>query len=403
MKHSLSRPIKAGILSTVMVVSTLMLLTVAALFSLWNIDSFIFARTQYEKAQRNDIESAYVIYSTHPECFTEETTPLTIFPDRPRSKVLIEREPWGLYERVSVIIEATKTISTRIMGARIPSKEGCGFFHPENLRSVTLSGNTNILTEAHLPKNGFVYGQMNTEFFCGEKVPSDRMKPAGNVFPTPLAEITETLDSMFSLQPAAPIPQEHLSAAFYGNRPFVFQASEQMSHCSLSGKIVVMAEKLAIDSTCQIEDIVVICSNLVIKKGFEGSLQAFVRDTVCIEPEVHLYYPSGIYAEKLVEMSDHSIIEGYIAVNQKNRQEITEPGYLSSCKSLVRGLVYVNGNAHLQGIVSGSVFVKEAVHYTPNGYYRGILHDFTLLDNKDIAYPLLLDNGKRREIKWVKQ
>lgn len=62
MKHSLSRPIKAGILSTVMVVSTLMLLTVAALFSLWNIDSFIFARTQYEKAQRNDIESAYVIY-----------------------------------------------------------------------------------------------------------------------------------------------------------------------------------------------------------------------------------------------------------------------------------------------------------------------------------------------------
>ena len=66
MKHSLSRPIKAGILSTVMVVSTLMLLAVAALFSLWNIDSFIFARTQYEKAQRNDIESAYVIYNVLP-------------------------------------------------------------------------------------------------------------------------------------------------------------------------------------------------------------------------------------------------------------------------------------------------------------------------------------------------
>ena len=394
--------LKAGALSTVIVVSALMMLAVMALISLWDMDMLLFSRTQYLKSQKADIESAYLLYSTHPDRFMQKETELTIFDDRPSSKVEIEREQWGLYELVSVSVEKPAFTRTKLMGLREPSAYGAGLYHRENQMSITLAGNTNILTTAYLPRNGFIYGQMNSEFFDGQETDPAQMKPADPLFPAASQEILAGVDSMFSVHPTAQLFPGSMAVPFYNSTPLVLSADGQIRNCDLAGKTIVVGDELTIDSTCRFRDIIFICSSLVVEEGFEGSMQVFARDSVVVEPNVRLLYPSGIYAGDRVRLSDSTQVNGYVIVNPLEEPEMTKPNYVSARKSIVRGFVYVNGNAQLQGIVSGSVYVKEAMYYGPSGYYRGMIHDFTLLENPGVAYPIWLDQGKRRDAEWVK-
>lgn len=395
--------IGGGALSSVIVVSTLMLLGVVALVSLWNMDALLFSRTQYLKSQKADIQSAYLLYDAHPGDFMQKENELTLFGDKPRSKVKIEPEPWGLYELVSVTVEKPALTRTKLVGLREPSAYGACFYHPENLMSITLAGNTNILTPAYLPRNGFVYGQMNSGFFNGKEVEPSQMKPADPSFPEPSAETIAEIDSIFAVRPSGGISLGSISVPFYGSAPLILSAaSGDIRDCCLTGKVAVVGDELRVDSTCRFSDIIIICSSLVVGEGFEGSMQVFAQDSVTVHPNARLFYPSGIYAGDLVRLSDNVQINGYVIVNPTGEVGMTKPNYVSARKSLVRGFVYVNGNAQLQGIVSGSVYSKEAMYYSPNGYYRGMIYEFTLLENPGAAYPLWLGKGKRKEAKWVK-
>ena len=319
----------------------------------------------------------------------------------PLSKITLERERWGLYELVSVTGRDAAFNQKRLTGLREPSKAGVCFYHPDNYMLLTLSGNTNIHTVSYLPVNGFVYGQMSSEFFRGEEVEPERMKPAETLLPQPATEALDVINLMFSTEPTHIFSRDNISVPFYRNEPVIILASGNIRNSELSGKIVVAGDNMNIDFTCRFSDIIIVCSTLTIEEGFEGSIQVFARDSVIIGQNVRLLYPSGIYSNRLVRLSDNSEVNGYIIVNPPEEAQITTPHYISTRKSLVRGFIYVNGNAHLQGITSGSVFVKEAVHYAPFGYYRGMLHDFTLLENSEAAYPVWLDGGKRKGAKWV--
>ena len=397
----LTKNIRAGALSTVIVISTLMLLVILGIIMFWDMDMLLFSRTQYVKSQRANIESAYLLYSTHPDSYMRERSEFVIFEGVPSSKVTIEREQWGLYELVSVTATDPAFNQTRLLGLREPSNIGACFYHPDNHLSVTLSGNTNILTDAYLPVNGFIYGQMSSEFFSGEVVETSRMKPAETFLPEPAAGVTATIDSIFSIRPTYMLSRGNISLPFYRSEPLIISAAANIRDNTLAGKIVVAGDNLKINATCHFDDIIVVCSTLTIEEGFEGSMQVFARDSVIVESNVRLHYPSGIYSNSLVRLSDNSLINGYIIVDPLVEAEIERPNYISTRKSLVRGFIYVNGTAHLQGIISGSAFVREAVYYAPYGYYRGMLYDVTLLENSETAYPLWLDNGKRREAKWV--
>ena len=394
--------IKAGVLSTVIVVSMLMLSAVMALVAWWDMDVLLFSDARSLKIRQTDLQSASLLYSTHPEDFPRRENELVLFENRPSSCVKIEPEPWGLYESVCFTVGRPEFGQAKLMGLRAPSALGAGFYHPENRMSVTLAGNTNILTQACLPRNGFLYGQLNARFFNGREVSPSQMKPASPSFPAPSAQARARVDSIFSAYADGGDIPAHVTVPFYRHGALVLSAPDDISHCELNGKIVVTGQRLKVDSTCRFSDIVLVCSSLVIGRGFQGSMQVFARDSVTVEPQTRLLYPSGIYAGRWVSLSDSAQVNGYIVVNPGGETGIAHPHYVSTPGSLVRGFIYVNGNAQLQGVVSGSVFVREAMYYAPTGYYRGMICDFTLLENPGVVYPVWLDNGKRREAKWVK-
>ena len=63
----------------------------------------------------------------------------------------------------------------------------------------------------------------------------------------------------------------------------------------------------------------------------------------------------------------------------------------------MRGLLWVGGIAQVQGVVSGRALLRQAVWFSPQGYYKDMLYDFTLLENPVTAQPLWLASVGRKE------
>ncbi len=346
--------IRAGVLPTVIVVSVILLLGVAGVFMLWESDFLFFARTQYHQTQRSYIASGLALYCAHPDV----ADTLQLFGDDPASGISIETQPWGLYDIISITPSDVRMRRSAIVGNRKPAHT---LLYPDHDHSLTLSGYTNLHGRLMLPAQGFTYGQMNSRFFLGQELTSAQVLPAPHELPRPDPQALTRLDSLFTLR---------------------------------------TDEDIYIDPAYSAEDTIIVCRKAVIGRGFQGSMQLLALDSIIVEPNVTLRYPSGLYSETFVELGERSEVNGYVIVDPAE-STIENANYISARTSLVRGLVWVDGFAQLQGIVSGAAYIDQTAYYSPQGYYRGILHDFTLLENPVTAYPLWMASLKRTVAKWV--
>lgn len=74
--------------------------------------------------------------------------------------------------------------------------------------------------------------------------------------------------------------------------------------------------------------------------------------------------------------------------------------YRQARTARVRGLLYVDGRGPRAGIVAGQAVLRQAVYFAAQGYYKDMLHDFTLLENHATAQPLWFasaDTLRRKE------
>lgn len=160
-------------------------------------------------------------------------------------------------------------------------------------------------------------------------------------------------------------------------------------------------DELRIDSTCRFEHPLIVARKIIVGSGAHISAQLFARDTVVIEPRAMLEYPSGIYAGVYAEVGDRAEVNGYAIVRDTAVRKKISANYRQLRTARLRGLLWVDGIAQMQGIVSGWVIVRQAVYFSPQGYYKDMLYDITLLENSVTAQPLWLSAMRRKEAACV--
>ncbi|MFQ8756571.1 MAG: hypothetical protein ACLR9A_04740 [Alistipes putredinis] len=127
---------------------------------------------------------------------------------------------------------------------------------------------------------------------------------------------------------------------------------------------------------------------ITVGSGARIAAQLFARDTVVVEPCAVLEYPSGIYAGRYAELGDRATADGYVIVRDTVRHKKMAASYRQSRTARVRGLLHADGAAQVQGIVAGCAELRQAVYFSPQGYYKDMLYDVTLLENSATAQPL---------------
>jgi hypothetical protein len=349
-----------------MVASALLALAVASVVSLWEADFLFFSRHRYEAMQRAHIASGFTLYGEYPEdvlsCLEADST-MVLYDSVPRSRIKISREPWGLYEKVTITAYDGKTRVSKILGKRRPCEDDFVLYCRGRNSAITLTGKTRLKGRVCLPRSGVIYGQMGSVFFDGEKLTAGMMSASEPELPEPDPDALAVVAKLKTLA----------------------------------------AEDVVIGSSDSLpRDTIIVGRKVCVERGFRGSVQLFATDSLHVEDGVTLDYPSGLFSEKYIEIKDSSVVNGYVIVHPADEPDARYANYVQSRTATVRGLLYIGGSAQLQGIVSGVVLLDRAVYYSPRGYYDNMICDATILPNREMAWPLWLSGPpERKEAKWV--
>lgn len=409
--------IQASVLATVLVVATLLLLAVLAVLALWEIDSRLFARITYHRNQRANLESAFTLYehaADFPPRLTSDKNGYQLFDSLTDSRIYLDRKPWGLYEVVSVTNHDKRMRKLNLVGAAQPWVKPCNFYYSNDNFSLTLTGKSHLKGRVFVPKTGIQYGQFESRFFEGEKIHTSQISPSGDTLPPPTQAARKTVDSLLALltEPAIePLGNDSLQAFFYQQPPRILGLGNGvLTACKLNGNLILVAENLRIDSTCRLDNLLIVAHSVTFEPGFQGSVQVFATDTVWIGERVVLHYPSGIFLHKSddkhhVTLAAQSQVNGYVIID--DRRPLSRPPrpgvhYTQAPTALIRGLLYVHGRAQWQGLVSGTVFLQQAMYVSSSGSYQDLIYRASVVENQVYAYPHWLETShKKKRITWT--
>ena len=357
--------VSAASLPTTLVVSTLMLLSVMGIFLMWDRSNSEISSSHYKMQQIMNLESAVTLYcqdSTLVGRLSKDST-IQLYDDKKSSVVKIRVTPFGLYEKIKVSSDEGRFQKVAVVGSANIGYENPTFYMSDNYSPLSITGNSNLFGDVYIPKYGVSYNQMQYEVFSGERVKPENLKIAKNELPATIIR-----------------------------EPFSFEE-----------------ELIVISKYMVLEDTIIVAKTIVVESGFVGTVQLMACDTVIIDSLVTLKYPSGIYLTKdnpdrFVEIRKDSEISGYVVIERcESRSQRSKANFKNDIKSDVKGLVYINGVAQIQGVVTGKVFCDEFSLFTKDGSYQNTIYNLTVLENSEITYPILITNVpyERRIIKWL--
>lgn len=155
-----------------------------------------------------------------------------------------------------------------------------------------------------------------------------------------------------------------------------------------------------------IGDILVVARSVVIKSGFRGSAQFFCADSVRLESNVRLDYPSGLFIDSSgqnapgVIIEENSVINGYVGIHwgEKYHYVLENPCFVLRDHALVHGLVYVDGSSYIQGSIKGAAYLKDCFSHVGRNMYAEALFDVSIERDDSLAFPIMMEGPYRREM-----
>ena len=166
-------------------------------------------------------------------------------------------------------------------------------------------------------------------------------------------------------------------------------------------------EHVRLDASARLNDVILVASSVVIEEGFKGTLQIFAKDTVLLNDNVRLDYPSGVMLtgnsrDTFLKLGNNSEINGYAIVLGKTEESFTSfhANYIQRDSAALNGLLYVAGNAVITGRIRGAVYLADCWYRSGEAFYACALYDARISRSDDLAWPLRFSAGyNRREIK----
>jgi hypothetical protein len=385
---------KASVLPTVIFVSILILSIVLLLFLYKGMHSKLYSDIHNDKKIELFLKSAFILqqYDSSIIEILGTDSSICLFQKNPDSKVFISYRNWGLYDLVDIWSYNKMKRKIWLYGRKYESKYNAAFWLGNNNKNLDLVGNTEV--EGNLfVGNDISYSQIKNEYFSGKKIDIRYINKSTQFLPDFYADKRNLVLSFYSNYHKSPeIHDNSIIDVGFDEVLKEYSCTDKLSNINVTGNVILKGENIEIDSSVRLKDIIMVSNSVKIKNGFKGSVQIFAKDSVIVENKAYLEYPSGIYLENekagKIKMSSESEVNGYVIVNITDETlKNNSLNFEMSPTSTIRGLLFVNGIAQIQGEIYGSVFLKDSYLFKNEGYYTNILYNTKISKNIDIAYP----------------
>ena len=315
----------------------------------------------------------------------------------------IKKTFWGGFQK----IESTSKSNTKefkkiaLIGNALSSPNVSMYVSDQQLPLV-LVGNTKIEGTAYLSDKGVKPGSIAGHYFNGNQLIDGTINYSQSELPNLNTRWINYINHSLDFIPSSddiliPINTENKSS-FFEKEKVIYDTDEIVLNESFIGNIIIKSEKgVRVSKHANLKDVTLIAPKITLEKGFIGNASFIARDSIKVEKDVLLEYPSALIVaqRKNVEtqiyntpiiISENSKVKGIIVFlkdesNYKNLNSNARANVDLQQFSTLEGQIYCQGNLQLSGTVKGSVFTEKFVTQAFGSIYVNHIYNGTILAN----------------------
>lgn len=157
--------------------------------------------------------------------------------------------------------------------------------------------------------------------------------------------------------------------------------------------ILTASDSIYIRKNNILEDVVIMAPKIAIEEGFTGTIQVFAKESITIEKEVTLNYPSVVSLlnkevdkKAFVKIKEDVKIAGVVLLFGNDLLHLENLSLEIEAKGIVMGTIYCSGSLSLKSDVYGSVIASKINHKVPSSTYSNTLVDVAIDINKKPSF-----------------
>ncbi len=342
--------------------------------------------------------------------------------------VVISRKYWGAFELISASASfaTDTTYLSALTGANMNKSDLYSIYVADNNKQLNFTGAPIINGPAHMPIKGVGRANIAGMYYTGgNKLLNGALLKSKQSLPKYNNNQLQEIVNGFNLNSygqgneviniAGSLIKDSIISQF--NKPttvIINEGSFALSEIKLKGKIVLFSTGVVtVANDASIEDVIIFAPSIVVEQNFQGNFQGFATDSVIINKNVKLNYPSMI---GLIQTNNSSTQSGIAiakgTVIKGDVLAIKEPGLQNNIIGVridkgatLLGNLYTNGFVELSGTVGGSVTCNNTRLTVGKAIYDNYLAtckiDIGLLPENYISSNLLYINNTKGIAKWL--
>jgi hypothetical protein len=329
----------------------------------------------------------------------EELMSLDLFDTR-QDSIFIRKKDWGIFDLAEVYaFEQLDTLKKSFLIAKDIQDDRAVLYLSDEDRPLSISGTSRISGDAYLPKSGIRQAYVDGKGYTGKQLVYGKIKESGRDLPAfnevKLTWLKEQLKDTVDYEL---ISGDSLINSFFKSTIKLRLKKNLMLDYYLKGNIIIYADSvLKISVNAFLEDVLVFAPAIIIEKGFKGSGQFFATDSIKLEEDVHLDYPSclGVIKNETashqpkISLANNIHFRGVIFTEEKERSTLQTMVSMAK-NNFVEGEIFVKGMLKLEKpqTIKGKVSCNRFIIQTPSTLYENYLIDISLDRNTLNSYYL---------------
>lgn len=337
--------------------------------------------------------------------------------------IRVRKMRWGLFDIGLSEAFGGGSVSTKIfqMGSKPAGVSQAAIYLVDDGNSLAVSGKTVINGTCFLPARGARSTEISGYYFSGNKYVNGTIKRSTQDLPSIQHEPIDSIFSLFEHTPVggqfSPIDTEpgvdSVFRSFSSTPLLIYDRAPLTLEKHYRGQIIFKSDTLIIvEKAAGLEDVILIAPDIIIKRGFKGSLQAFATDTLAVEEDCVLQYPSvlGIFKKDFsddqptVMIGKGAVVSGFVFSNRRV-EDLRKTLISLQPTAKVIGYIYADGFLELKGDVLGGIMCNRFILHTASSLYENCLLNVTIDNINSSPYdlmPSVIETERKKGIaKWL--
>lgn len=302
---------------------------------------------------------------------------------------------WGAYKLVSarINIDSSETEKYALVGDELSESDKISIYLPNNDKSLTLAGKSEIHGKCYLPRFGISTSTSRDHFFEGILPEVPEINKSLNTLPALPVQI---LSSLCKITQPSERPDSVSQLNEYDGVTSVYRQFNQstlkiiangtarIENMSFAGNIILQSDSLfVVSNSAYLNDVIVTAPYIVLERGFVGNAQFIATKSILVQDYCHLEMPSTLAIisntikdkkiTKQIEIGDNSIITGLILLIGKESNNMSR--IILHPTSKVYGQIYTDRMVEHCGSVFGSIYCSQFYYKSDNRDYFNFLNN----------------------------